>query len=477
MIFKLLIFILILCTNCVRENNILPFEAGTGVVDITPPVGYPRYGYPSEKSTGVLDPLMAKAIVFKQGEVQGAILICNLLAIPRDLSRIVREKASSRTGIPFQNISISATHTHTSPRITKEFKEYALREMSGMLTEEDQSGYFTFLINGMTEAIVSAYNNTDEVDLYSGIGEASGITFNRRYLMTDGRVRFNPGRNNSNVVRPAGPVDPDVHFVFLQSKDNEDSSASFTVFASHYVRGGSEFSSDYPYYLQERMKEVYGEKHISVFGLGACGNINTVDINKDSEDINIKVKEFGNTLAEAVKKAHLNSTKSVPDFDIINQTIYLPIQDYTEHELKWSKEDSVSPYQERAFLTKRRKLKISVWGVQPPLEQLRLYEAVPPAVSGEPWYLPVEIQIFKLDSQTAIVTMPGELFTEFSIDLKNRSPFSNTMLVELSNADIAYIPTIQGFNEGDYEAVNSRLVPGAGEKMIDTALELLKNIK
>ncbi|HZH71566.1 MAG TPA: neutral/alkaline non-lysosomal ceramidase N-terminal domain-containing protein [Mariniphaga sp.] len=477
MIFKYLIFFLIIFTSCVRENSNSPFEAGTGVIDITPPVGYPRYGYPSEKSTGVLDPLLAKALVFKQGDVQGAILVCNLLAIPRDLSRIVRERASARTGIPFQNITVSATHTHTSPRITKEFKEYALRELSGELTEEDQISYFSFLIDGMTEAIVSAYNNLIEMNLFSGIGEAPGITFNRRYLMTDGRVRFNPGRKNSKVVKPAGPVDTDVHFLFLRSDGRDQSSASLSVFASHYVRGGSEFSSDYPFYLQERLKEIYGVQHTSVFGLGACGNVNTVNLKGETEEPNNKVRNFGKELADVIEKVLPITKQSVPNLKIVSQTIYLPLQDFTQEELTWSKEDSSSLYQERDFLSKRRKLKISEWGVQPPLELLRVYEAVPPAVSGEPWYLPVEIHVFKLDPKTAIVTMPGELFTEFGIDLKKRSPFSNTMLIELANADIAYIPTIQGFKEGDYEAINSRLIPGAGEVMIDSAIEILNRLK
>ncbi|MDD4756085.1 MAG: hypothetical protein PHG29_08390, partial [Prolixibacteraceae bacterium] len=112
-----------------------------------------------------------------------------------------------------------------------------------------------------------------------------------------------------------------------------------------------------------------------------------------------------------------------------------------------------------------------------PLEKLRMYEAVAPAVSGEPWRLPIEIHVFKIDSQTAIVTMPGELFTEFGIDIKKRSPFANTMLIELANIDIAYIPTIKGFQEGDYEAINSRLVPGSGEKMVEEALEILEELK
>ena len=478
-VLTLAFLILILSPGC-QDERYIPLEVGAAMIDITPPPGFPRYGYPPVASTGMKDPLLAKALVFKQGEVQGALLVCDLLGIPRDLSRIVREKASEKTGIPFQHISVSATHTHTSPGITEEFKKYALREASGKLTEEDQESYFTHLINGMTEAIVNAFNKAEEVETLSGTGEARGISFNRRYLMTDGRVRMNPGRLNPKIVRPAGPVDPRVHFVLFRPAGQTAYSASLTVFASHYVRGGTEFSADYPYYLQENLKDSFGDQIISVFGLGPAGDINTVDASGKSEkgnDEREQVEIVAGEIAEAVKRAVPATNKSVPNLKIISRVIYLPLQDYTEEELLWSKEGKESPYPERAFLESRRRLKLSIWGVQPPLEQLRLHEAVPPTVTGEPWLLPVEIHVFQLDSQTAIVTMPGELFTQFGIALKKRSPYANTMLIELANADIAYIPTEQGFKEGDYEALNSRLVPGSGEKMVDIAVEMLTELR
>jgi hypothetical protein len=463
--------------NSVEKNNAVPFEVGTAMVDITPPVGFPRYGYPPVTSTDVLDPLYAKAIVFKQGETRGALVVCHLLGIPRDLSRIVREKASKETGIPYGNMSISATHTHTSPGITESFKEYALRESAGNLTEEDKAGYFTALINGITQSIIQAANNLNEVEIISGTGQAPGISFNRRYLMTDGRVRFNPGRNNPDIVRPAGPSDPVVSFVLFKEPGQNNFLSSLTVFSSHYVRGGTAFSADYPSFMQERFNELYGDKHLSVFGLGPCGDVNTSDPFGPPENADTKVKEFGYTLADAVDKALPEAKKGTGALEIVTKTLHLPMQDYTEEELEWSREEREQLYNERSFLNHRRRLKLSIWGVQPPLEKLRMYEAVAPAVSGEPWRLPVEIHVFKLDSQTAIVTMPGEMFTEFGIDIKKRSPFANTMLIELANIDIAYIPTIRGFQEGDYEAINSRLVPGSGEKMVDAALEILHELK
>lgn len=89
-----------------------PFEAGVAVVDITPPVGFTKYGYANYQSgqegitsTGIKSPFYAKAIVFKQGDTKGAILVCDLIRMMRDLSSVVRERASEKTGIPFQNIS------------------------------------------------------------------------------------------------------------------------------------------------------------------------------------------------------------------------------------------------------------------------------------------------------------------------------------------------------------------------------------
>ncbi len=52
--------------------------------------------------------------------------------------------------------------------------------------------------------------------MVSGTGKAPGLSFNRRYLMTDGRVRCNPGGSHPRIVAAAGPVDPDLHFVLFR---------------------------------------------------------------------------------------------------------------------------------------------------------------------------------------------------------------------------------------------------------------------
>ena len=105
----------------VKQNAPLPLQAGLAEVEITPPIGYRMDGYFTERlSTGVKDPLMAKALVLQQGTTRTALVVCDLLGVPQTLTREVRMRAAARTGIPAENIAVTATHTHTGPLFSGE---------------------------------------------------------------------------------------------------------------------------------------------------------------------------------------------------------------------------------------------------------------------------------------------------------------------------------------------------------------------
>src|SRR5688500_8688190 len=75
-------------------------QAGVAVVDITPPVPWRMSGYFYERvSTGVKDPLQAKAIVLKQGDVTAALVFCDLVGVPRTVSDRIRRSVHEATGI------------------------------------------------------------------------------------------------------------------------------------------------------------------------------------------------------------------------------------------------------------------------------------------------------------------------------------------------------------------------------------------
>jgi len=91
--------------------------------------------------------------------------------------------------------------------------------------------------------------------------------------------------------------------------------------------------------------------------------------------------------------------------------------------------------------------------------------------------LPMEVQVFRLDDDTALVGLPGEVFVELGLAIKQASAFPNTLVVELCNNDIGYVPTKKAFVEGSYEVVNSRVRSGGGERLVEAAIKLLDELK
>ena len=80
--------------------------------------------------------------------------------------------------------------------------------------------------------------------------------------------------------------------------------------------------------------------------------------------------------------------------------------------------------------------------------------------------------------ESAWVGVPGELFCQIGLDIKEQSPFANTYIVGYANCYQGYFPTPIAYEEGGYE-VNmgrwSRFTAAAGESVQNTALELLNS--
>ena len=88
-----------------------------------------------------------------------------------------------------------------------------------------------------------------------------------------------------------------------------------------------------------------------------------------------------------------------------------------------------------------------------------------------------EVQVIALSDDVAVVALPGEIFVELGLALKKASPFKHTFIAELSNGSIGYIPNREAYPQGNYEIVSARGEAGSGEKLIETALKLLSEVK
>ena len=170
---------------------------------------------------------------------------------------------------------------------------------------------------------------------------------------------------------------------------------------------------------------------------------------------------LGDTVLEAIQKGEIKSDGE-PALAARSTKVAAPLQEFTVDEV--AKATAKMPpvaAREVGMLEAAQACKIT--------DVDRLKKS---GYSGE-----LEVQAVRLNHDTAIVLLPSEIFVEFGLAIKAASPFKTTLVVELANDDLAYIPTKRAFAEGSYEVTNSRVQPGTGEKLADAAIGLLKELQ
>jgi neutral ceramidase len=441
-----------------------PLQVGVAVVDITPLPGYRMSGYFSERlNTGTRDPLLAKAIVLKQGDTTAALVSCDLVGLALDVSNRARRAVEQLAGIPAANISIFATHSHTGPLYFGALRQHFHNNAMAREGRDPHEvvDYSTELIGRLVRAILAAQKDLRAVTLKAGDALEKRLSFNRRFHMKDGTVRFNPGHLNPNVVRAAGPIDSEVGLISFTAVDASKPTAALVVFALHLdTVGGSLYSADFPRYVQDALRQTYGKEFLSVFGAGTCGDINHVDVTRKAPDGRRRTDQIGTMLAETVAQ-ELPALEAVegPSLAVKHALVNAPLQTFSPERVA------------HARLTIER---VDDRGV-PFLDRVEAYKIMALELRGGET-IPLEVHAFRLSGKVAIVTLPGEVFVELGMAIKQASPFETTIVIELANDAPGYIPTRKAFAEGSYETVNSRVVPGSGEALVKVAVQLLDEL-
>ena len=454
-------------------------SAGFAAVEITPPPGMRRANsYYELFAEEVHDPLFARAAYFGDASGGTAVLIvCDLTSLAPSVSDRVRAEVSRTLGVPPAAIAVAATHTHGGVLydgpLRDLFHERALARDGKDPAEPID--FVRFVSERCLSAARRAAANAAPVTLSASSVAVPGVSFNRRFHMRDGSVRFNPGYRNPEILRPAGPVDEELTaFWFAPADPGGDSSggeaaggclASFPMHTAVFT--GDRIGADFPGVIHRRLREAYGENFGLVYGQGTSGNTNHVDVSEpglgmDSADYS---KIVGDRLADALLAARPDAEPVAPvGVAGAVEVVALPIREASAEDLERADE---------------RLARLGTAATPPFLELVDAYSLKFRQTLREKYgeTAPSEVRAIRLGESAAVVTLPYEVFVEIGLDVKARSPFEHTLILTLEGSIDAYVPDRRAYPQGAYEVVNSPFEPGCGELLADAAVRLLEGLK
>jgi neutral ceramidase len=443
-----------------------PLQAGVAEVDITPPLGTTLAGsFTNRPAHDVDDPLRAKALVMDDGTVQVALVVLDLVGLTRPDVQAVRELVNETTGIPPAHVLIGCTHTHTGPAM------FRVNEV------EPDTAYSQWLVVRVADSVSLAMRRLRPARIAWGRGEAHGISFSRRYRMRNGHVQMNPGRGNPNIVEPTSPIDPAVGVLLVETCDGQLMSV-VAQFSLHYVgtNDGRAISADYYGHFDRFLRRIFGPSCIPMLFNGTSGQINNVNVfDLHQESGHQQAKRVAGILGGEVLKVLGRMT---PQTDIrllaASQLITLPRKKLTPEDLTTA----------RAILAGQDPDPQSgpfSWVVGQPipaaLRPMYAHECL--LLDDLPDQISTEVQAIRI-GESAWVGLPGEIFTEIGLAIKQAAPCPHTFVIGLANDCLAYIPTDKAFEEeGGYETWAAAWNPvgvGAEGILVDTATALLQNL-
>jgi len=443
-------------------------QAGFSRVNITPPMGIRMRGYLITRyADGVLDDLEINTIALRSGEKSVLLMSMDMANFTIANADAFRAHISQRTGVPVEAIYIQANHTHTGP--------YLLVHKDDPLEQQ----YYDLVYARLADAAQMALDDLKPAKMGWGVSHAPNISFIRRYRMTDGSVRTNPGVNNPDILEPVGKVDDEV--IVLRFDREGGDSLVLMNFADHPdTVGGCKISADWPGFARRELeKAIDGVK--SVLFNGAQGDVNHVNVRPKGGDLNGMFLDFddvsrgypharhmGRVVAGAVMqvydKVHYTEVDSI---GYINHGIDVPSNMPKPEEMeearyisKMHKEgrDSELPYKGMMLTTK----------VAEAERKIRLENG------PESFHLTLSgVAIGNI----AMVGIQGEPFNGIGCGLKEAEGWDAVLPTCITNGGHGYYPMKDSYDEGGYEAGTSNYKAGVAELLIEEGKKMLDQLK
>jgi hypothetical protein len=448
------------------------FRAGAATSNITPWLGEPIVGgWNSPPARHIHDELHARCLVLDDGTTRLAIVIADSLGMSRAVLDEAKRQVHEQAAIPPDRVLIAATHTHSAtPAWAK----------PGPASDKDSSDYVRFLARRISDGVRRAVHHLEPARIAWGAASVPDQVFNRRWRMKPGtplpnpfggmdQVKMNPGHQDPNLLEPAGPVDPEVCFLSVQSAGGRPI-ALLANYSLHYVggTGPAEISADYFALFADRIQQLLGADRldppfVGILSNGTSGNINNNNYGappqprKPYEKMRLVADHLAQAVfAECPKLAYRDGVTLA----MRQRELVLAARKPTPDQVAQAQELLAQPEQPDKLPHQRTYAQRIV----------QLHEA--------PATIPVLVQALRI-GDVGIAAIPFETFVETGLELKARSPLKPAFTISIANGYFGYLPTPEQHRLGGYETWlgTSKAEPEASTKIAAALLEMLAEMK
>ena len=459
------------------------FMAGYAKTDITPPLGVFMPGYYKERfAKEILDPLEAVCVAFSDGKTRAVVMQLDTEAVSDYVADGMRDAVVKATGLDRDAIIIHASHTHDGGHLAMKQKMGA--SSIGRGENEISEIYRKMAITRVADAAVNALADLKPARLSYQRSVAKRISFGRRYLMKDGKVRTNPGVNNPDIVKPYGPpADEEVQILRIDCEG--DKPICIINFQTHPdVVGNETITADWPGLTRTVFEAATMGKSRCIVLNGTQGDVNHVNVmprpgernglKRDFDDVDRGYDHawhMANVLAGSALSVWM---KCIPleagEVRFATQTVRVPAnkaKDTDEKNLAWA---------QKVWATHQagKDAELPWKGMELTTEVARARRIINMSRHADFHNLP--LWGITIGKSVAFGGFPGEPFNDIGKRIKKESPFRITLLTCLTNGSRGYFPFSDAYKTGGYESATSPFGPSVADDLIAGKLKLLNDL-
>ena len=456
-------------------------QAGVARTNLNPPVGISHANWGAQthaRAAGIDLDLVGTALVLANGDTQLAILDTEFCIVTSELARPIREAVTALTGIPFDNVRLSYTHTHSGPSLGPTW----LHEGDEMVPD---------YVNSLPHRLAGAAWQAQQALRSARAAAASGssaINVNRRLKLESGRVVC--GRNWD------GFADREVKLIRIDDADQRPIAVIVNYGAHPTIMGPPNqlITPDYPGVVRRVVEHAVGAP--CLFLQGAAGNVHAV---VDYVGDPAVYHRLGSILGHEASRLALE-TRTLPTRERLVEVVEsgAPLAIYAD-------EPCGEPDATLRALTRRVTLRLQDFGdadaltreaerLADDLEGVRRggdREAIQAAMGRAKRAHMAHEQARQYQGRTEVeaelhgirvgdiglVGFPGEPFAEIGVAVKRGSPFSHTLFSGYTNDYLGYLPVDAARPDGGYEVETTPFAPGSADSVIEASLALLRDLR